>query len=82
MAIKKLLNENNQENTVVHVVFTSPKDPKREEYECVGALVVDEKDMVRIAFSTKNDVVEEYIDIQRADIVGIDVVDDSKIKKL
>lgn len=82
MTTRKLQAKNNQENIVVHVVFTSPKDPKREEYECVGALVMDEKDMVRVAFSTKNDVVEEYVDIKRADIVSVDVVDASKIEKI
>lgn len=82
MTIKKQYNKNNPENTVVHVVFVSPKDPKREEYECVGALVRDKKDMIRVAFSAKNDVVEEYIDIQRPDIVSINVLDNSKIEKL
>lgn len=82
MTAKKQHNENNPENIVVHVVFVSPKDPKREEYECVGALVRDEKDMVRIAFSAKNDIVEEYLDIQRSDIMSIDVLDPSKIEKL
>jgi len=82
MATKKLCDKNNQESTVVHVVFTSPKDPKRDDYECVGALVMDEKDMVRVAFSTKNDAVEEYIDIQRVDIISIDIVDPSKMEQL
>lgn len=82
MTIKKQYSKNNPENTVVHVVFVSPKDPKREEYECVGALVRDKKDMIRVAFSAKNDVVEEYIEIQRPDIVSINVLDNSKIEKL
>jgi len=74
MATKKLLDENNPENTVVYIAFTSPKDPEHGEYECVGALVRDEKDMVRVAFSTKNDVTEEYIHIQRPDILSIEIL--------
>lgn len=82
METKKLRDENNQENTVVHVIFTLPKDPKREEYECVGVLVRDDTDMVRVAFNMKNDVVVDFIDIQRVDIVSIDVVDPVKIESL
>lgn len=82
MITKKQHNKNNSGNTVVHVVFVSPKDPKREEYECVGALIVDKKDMVRVAFNAKNGVVEEFIDIQKVDMVSIEILDASKIGKL
>lgn len=82
MATKKLCEENTLENTVVHIVFVSPKYPELGEYECVGALVRDEKDMVRVCFNAKNNVVEDYLDIQRADIVSIDIVDPSEIEEL
>lgn len=82
MKINKLLDENNPENTVVHVVFVSPKDPRREQYECVGVLTREEKDMIRVVFNAKNDVADEFIVIQKADIVSIHVVDPLKIERL
>lgn len=82
METKKLRNENKLENIIVHIVFVSSKHPELGEYECVGALVMDEKDMIRVCFNAKNDQVVDYLDIKRADIVSIDVVDASKIEKL
>lgn len=82
MTKRKPQDKNDLENIVAHIVFISPKHPELGEYECVGALVRDEKDMVRIAFSAKNDIVEDYLDIQRADIVSIEILNTSEIEKL
>lgn len=82
METKKLRNENNPENIIVHIVFVSSKHPELGEYECVGALVRDEKDMVRVCFNAKNDQVVDYLDIKRAEIISIDVVDPTKIESL
>lgn len=79
MIIKKLLDENNPENTIVHVVLRASDN---EEYECVGALMREEEETIRVAFNAKNDEVVDFLDIKRSEIVSIDVVDPSKIEEL
>lgn len=79
MITKKLLDENNPENTIVHVIF---RGKLNEEYECAGVLMREEKDIVRVAFSAKNDKVVDYVDIKRSDIISIDILDATKIEKL
>lgn len=79
MLTKKLLDKNNPENTLAHVVF---RGKFNEEYECVGVLMREEKDLIRIAFGAKNDKVVDYLDIKRPDIISIDVLDSLDIEKL
>ncbi len=76
---KNLLNKDNLENVIVHVVLHT-NDNK--EYECVGILMKEEKDVVRVAFNAKDDEVKDYLDINKADIVSIDILDSSEVKKL
>lgn len=78
MSVKKLLDEHNPENTVVSVVFNA----ENEEYECVGVLTKESDEMIRVAFSAKNDTTVDYLDIPQTDIVSIDVVDPSNIEFL
>lgn len=77
--MKKLLDKNNPENTIVHVAF---KGRFGEEYECVGVLIKEEKDFVQIAFNAKNDKVKDFLDIKRSDISSINILDPSIIEKL
>ncbi len=77
--MKKLLDENNPENTVVHVVLRASDN---EEYECVGVLMREEKDLIRVVFTAKNDKVVDYLDIKRSDILSIDIVDPLDIVKM
>lgn len=79
MTIKKLLDENNPENTVAHVVLHGDDN---EEYECIGVLVRDEDDMIRVAFTAKDDQIVDYLDINRSEVVSINVVDPLKIEEL
>jgi len=77
--MKKLLDENNPENTLVRVVL---RGDDNEEYECVGVLFKEEEDMVRVVFNAKDDKVVDYLDIKRSDIISINVLDPSKIEEL
>jgi len=77
--MKKLLDENNPENTVVRVVF---RGRFNEEYECAGVLMREEDDLIRVAFNAKDDKVIDFLDIKRSEIVSIDISDPSKIEKL
>lgn len=79
MIIKKLLDKDNPENTPVHVVF---RGKFNEEYECVGVLMREEKKMIRIVFSAKNDKTVDYVDIKRADIISIEILNSSDIERL
>jgi len=77
--MKKLLDKNNSENTIVKVIF---RGDFNEEYECVGVLIKDEKHMIRVAFNSKNDKVVDYVDIKRKNIKKIDVVNSLDIEQL
>jgi len=77
--MKKLLDENNPENTVVHVVLRTSDN---EEYECVGVLMKEEGDTIEIAFNAKNDVVIDDVKIKKTDILSIDIVDPLDIVKM
>lgn len=76
MATKKLLDEHNPENTVVHVVF---RGSDNKEYECIGVLMREGEGTIRVAFSAKDDKVVDFLDIKRSDIISIDIMDPSKI---
>ena len=79
MTTKKLLDKNNPENTITHVIF---RGKFNEQYECVGVLMREEKNSIRVAFGAKNDKVVDYVDIKRLDILSINILDSSKIKEL
>ena len=77
--IKKILDKNNSKNTIVKVIF---KGHFKEEYEGVGVLIREEKNSIRVAFNAKNNEIKDYLDIKRLDIISIDILDESKIKKI
>lgn len=77
--MKKLLDKNNPENTIVKVVFLGSDKRK---YECVGVLTKDEENLIRVAFNAKDDVVVDYLDIKKSDIVNIKILNSSKIKRI
>lgn len=79
MTTKKLLDKNNPENTIVRVVLRASDN---EEYECVGALMREEEETIRVAFNAKDDEVVDFLDIKRSEIVSIDIVDPSETEKL
>ena len=79
MTTKKLLNKNNSENNVAHIIFNGKFNEK---YECAGVLIREKKDLIRIAFNSKNDKVVDYLDIKRSDIISINILNSSDIKKL
>ncbi|MFA6270452.1 MAG: hypothetical protein WC657_04570 [Candidatus Paceibacterota bacterium] len=76
---KKLLNKNNPENTLVCVGFVNNF---KEEFECVGVLIKEQKDSIRVGFSAKNDKLVDYVDIKRSDILNINILNSSSINKL
>lgn len=77
--MKKLLDENNPENTVVHIILRASDN---EEYECVGVLMREEEDFIRVVFTAKNDKVVDYLDIKRSDIISIGILDPLDIVKM
>lgn len=79
MTTKKLLDKNNPENTIVRVVLRASNN---EEYECVGALMREEEEIIRVAFNAKDDEVVDFLDIKRSEIVSIDIVEPLEIEKL
>ena len=79
--MQKLLDENNPENTIVHVVMREDKSSDTE-YECVGVLMEENENMVRIAFNGKNDKVVDDLVIPRLDVISINVLDPSTLEDL
>lgn len=77
--MQKLLDENNPSNTVVRVIVRAEDN---QEYECIGVLLKEEENSIRIVFTAKDDQVVDFLDIKRSDIVSIEVIDVSKIEKL
>jgi len=78
--MQRLLDKNNPENTVVCVVMRVEEDNDTE-YECVGVLMEEDEDMIRVAFNAKNDKVVDDLKINRSNIIGIQIIDPSTIKK-
>ena len=79
--MQKLLDENNPENTIVHVVMREDKSSDTE-YECVGVLMEENENMVRVAFNAKNDKVVDDLVIPRLDVISINVLDPSTLEDL
>lgn len=79
--MQKLLDKNNPENTVVHVVMRAEDGSTDTEYECVGVLMEENDDMIRVAFNAKNDKVVDDLRINRSNIIGIQIIEPSTIKK-
>ncbi len=79
--MQKLLDENNPENTIVHVVMREDKSSDTE-YECVGVLMEENENMVRVAFNGKNDKVVDDLVIPRLDVISINVLDPSTLEDL
>lgn len=69
--MKRKITNKKSENTFVHIVMHGDDNKK---YECAGALIKKGPESLRIAFSSKNNVVVDYIDIKKENIIKIDVV--------
>jgi len=77
---KKLLNEDDKENCVVHITFRAVD---KKEYECVGVLMKETKKIIQVAFNAKNDkVAKDYLDIKISDIISINILKTSNIVEL
>jgi hypothetical protein len=64
-------------NTVVTVIM---KGESGGIFTCIGVLLNDEVDTVRIAFNAVADSAEDYIDLARKDILEMRTVDKSEIE--
>lgn len=78
----KFLHKNDFENVIVKIIFTAISKNKKEKYQCVGVLVRDDKEVVRIGFNAINDNVKDYLDIKKVDVLDIIKVKPSEIKLL
>ncbi len=77
--MKELLGSNKSDNTIVHIIM---RGSDNKEYECVGVLVREAGDMLRVGFNAKNDKVVDYLDIKISDVISIDTLDPLSIDKL
>lgn len=77
--MEKLLNNNNPKNTVVRIILLGDDNEK---YECVGVLTKETASMIRVSFNAKNDVVMDYLDIKRKEIISIDILNENEVIKI
>ncbi len=75
---KNFLDKNNPENIIVHVVLRATG----KEYECVGVLMSETENMIRVSFNAKDDKVKDYLDIKKSDVVSLNILKTSDIVKL
>lgn len=79
--MKKLLLKNKNSNTVVKVLMYSEKKQNKE-YECVGVITKEDEVSIRIAFTAKKNVVVDYIDVKKTNIISIKVIKTKDIIKI
>jgi len=83
--MKKILTEKDKgKNVVVEVHMWGGDDIKypREKYKCVGVLMKDEPEMIRVAFNAIKNKVKDALDIPRKDVISIRRIKKSEIKVL
>ncbi|VAW25291.1 hypothetical protein MNBD_BACTEROID04-1998 [hydrothermal vent metagenome] len=76
---KKILNKSDSENVITRIVL---QDESKKEYELIGILMKEEKDMIRVAFNAKDDEVIDYLDIKKSNVVSINILTPSDIVEL
>lgn len=62
------------------IVYLKIKGSDGKFYECVGVIMHEDKEKIRIAFNAHNDVAEDYIEILKVDIVCRKKVSDKLIE--
>lgn len=77
--IKKYYPQNKKTNIVVEVCFLSPK---KEKHMCVGVLINESEESVRIGFNAKNDKLVDFIDIPNKNIIDMKELHSQEITKL
>jgi len=64
---KEILQE--QENKIIEVFLYG--DINRKKYKCVGVFMKENENILTIGFNAVNDVVKDYLDINKKDIINI-----------
>ena len=77
--IPKLFPNKSKNNIIVKVDFWSNN---KNQYECVGVLMNETDKKIRIGFNAKNDVVEDYLDINTKNIINIRKISKKEIRKI
>ncbi|OGD68847.1 hypothetical protein A2996_02310 [Candidatus Campbellbacteria bacterium RIFCSPLOWO2_01_FULL_34_15] len=79
--MKKLKEDqkNNSENEVVEIVLYGDKNRKKK-YECVGVLLEENSKKIKIGFNAIKGIVEDYLDIDKENIITITKINTQDIK--
>jgi hypothetical protein len=77
--IKKYYPQNKKTNIVVETCFLSPK---KEKHMCVGVLINESEESVRIGFNAKDEKLVDFLDISNKNIVDIRELSKKEIIKL
>jgi|CXWL01.1.fsa_nt_gi hypothetical protein len=74
--LKKFNPDQHADNIVVEVMFMGPDD---NEYRCVGVIVRENDEMIRVCFTARDDEVADHLDIKNEDILLIKQVETQRI---
>ena len=72
--------ENSQENEIIEVILYG--DTNKKKYKCVGVFIKENDEFLKIGFNAINDVVRDYLDINKKDIISIRKINKKEIQKL
>lgn len=73
-------NHADDDNNEVIEISTITKD--NQSYYCVGALVEENSDVLKIAFSARNNTIHDYIEIKKKNIKNIRFIKDEDINMI
>ncbi|MCG2695185.1 hypothetical protein L6261_03855 [Candidatus Parcubacteria bacterium] len=79
--MKKKFQKNNSENEVVKIILYSDTNRKKK-YECVGVLLKEDDKMLRIGFNAVENVVKDYLDIDKKNMISMEKIEQKEIKHL
>jgi hypothetical protein len=77
--ILKFFPDKSKGNILVEVDFLIGN---KNRYKCVGVLMNETTEKIRIGFNAKDNVVEDYLDINAKDIINVREIDKKEIKKI
>ena len=76
--ITKFYPEKHKKNIIVEVDFTLDN----QKFKCVGVLLREDEEKIRVGFNAKNDEVIDFLDIKYTNLIEIKKIKNNLIKKI
>ena len=78
---KNNLKKEREENQIVEIILHDDSDTIKK-YKCVGVLMKENEKTLRIGFNAVENVVKDYLDIKKKNIVDIKTINPKEISSL